>query len=118
MDEVYLEHLYTVQGYITFLVRVKTGGFCGESSFCLSEDKLSCAIKSLTKLYNSLEGRYKINDYDSDDFMLFDMQPMGHMIITGQLGGSCNIPFLKYQYYTDQTVLNDILVSFHKMIAV
>jgi len=57
-----------------------------------------------------------MNDYDSDDFIYFEMKSLGHMIITGQLGGSYNIPFLKYENRADQTLLADIISNFKSMV--
>ena len=35
-----LEHLYTVEGYLTLTIGVKSGEFTGKSHFCVSEEQL------------------------------------------------------------------------------
>ena len=115
MGNIIFEYLYTVEGYITFTIRVESGEFSGVSNFCISEGSLKDAISALGEIYNNLKGTYQINDFDSDDFMCFEMGELGHMTITGQLGGSYNIPFLKYQNSSDQTVLAEIISIFKNM---
>jgi len=117
MDNIVLEHLYTVEGYITFSVRVKAGEFSGATNFCIAESSLREAISAFCEMYKNLKGKCQMNDSDSDDFMCFEMENLGHMTITGQLGGSYNIPFLKYQNRTDQTVLAEIIAKFKSMIS-
>ena len=116
MESIIFDYRYTVEGYVTFTITVKSGEFSGASNFCISESLLKDTISALSKMYNSLKGKYQMNDYDSDDFMCFEMENLGHMTITGQLGGSYNIPFLKYQIQADQTILGEIISNFKDMI--
>ncbi|MHB1453779.1 MAG: WapI family immunity protein, partial [Saccharofermentanales bacterium] len=98
-------HQFTVEGYITFLIQVKSGSFSGESSFCISAEILKNSIFVLEEIYNLLTGSCTINDYDSDDFITFEMQKNGHMIVRGQVGGSHNSQYLIYELQSDQTLL-------------
>ena len=116
MENIVFEHQYTVEGYITFTVKVMSGDFSGTSNFCIAEILLNDAILALTEMYDNLEGTCQIKDYDSDDFILFELLRHGHIKISGQVGGSHNDQFLKYQFTTDQTVLNIIISSFKGMI--
>ena len=116
MGDIVFEYLYTVEGYITFSIKVKVGDFAGASNFCISESFLKNTISDLSEMCKNLKGKYQMNDYDSDDFMCFEMENLGHMTITGQLGGSYNIPFLKYQIQADQTILGEIISNFKDMI--
>ena len=104
-------------GYITFITNVISGKFSGSSSFCISKSLLNDAIETLCKMYNELKGIYQMNDYDSDDFVLFEFMQRGHLKISGQVGGShCN-QYLVYEFMTDQTALCEIISSFRKMIS-
>ena len=116
MENIKFTHQYTVEGYLTFNIEVISGGFSGVSNFCISEYSLKEAISALARMYNNLKGTYQMNDYDSDDFILFEMKSLGHMTITGQLGGSYNIPFMKYKNRADQTVLATIISDFKRML--
>ena len=105
MSNIKLEYLYTVQEYVTFHIYVQSGNFSGESNFCMPKKILTEAIVSLSNVHENLKGSYQINDYDSDDYILFKMLKLGHMEITGQVGGSYNDQFLRYQFECDQTDL-------------
>jgi hypothetical protein len=116
VETVKFEHQYTVEGYLTFTVKVVSGEFSGSSTFCISESSLKEAISILSEMYNKLKGTYRMNDYDSDDFMLFEFQNLGHICISGQVGGSHREQYLRYQYNTDQTILAEIITDFKSMI--
>ena len=116
MNSIIFEYQYIVEDYITFKVRVVSGEFSGTSNFCILESSLRTAIASLSEMYNTLKGFCRMNDFDSDDFISFKMNSLGHMTITGQLGGSYNIPFLKYENHADQTILLDIISNFKSMV--
>lgn len=116
MDKITLTHQYTIEDYFTFSVFVNSGEFSGFSNFCLSKVALKDAIISLNKLYESLSGTYQINDYDSDDYILFEFLNLGHIKITGQLGGSYNPQYLCFQFISDQTVLQVIISTFSDML--
>jgi hypothetical protein len=106
-----------VEGYITFLIKIKSGEFSGASNFCISESALQNAITSLSEMYNNLTGSCQIQDYDSDDFVLFKFLNLGHIEISGQAGGSHCPQYLRYQFTTDQTVLGSIVSILRSMVA-
>lgn len=116
MDSIIFEHRYTVGGYITFAVSVTSGDFSGASSFCIAESSLKEAISSLSEMHETLKGSYQMNDYDSDDFIIFEFLTLGHLEISGEVGGSHSEQYLKYQFITDQTVLNGIISGFRNVI--
>lgn len=108
MNEINLEYQYTVQGYVTFTVRVHSGEFSGASNFCVSKDGLQEAVAILGEICESMRGEYQVNDYDSDDYLLFRSRPYGHAVISGQLGGSFNPQYLTFELPLDQTELKRI----------
>lgn len=116
MNYISLDHLYTVDGYLTFFVVVKSGSFSGASNFCLSEAKLRETSLILNDLYKKLSGACQINDYDSDDFISFEFLKLGHLKITGQLGGSYNPQYLRFQFISEQTVLQSIITTFNTVL--
>jgi len=117
MDGIGFEYLYTVEGYITFVVNVKAGAFSGAAGFCMADCWLKDAISNLSELYRDLRGKYRMDDYDSDDFICFEMEQSGHMTVTGQVGGSYNDTFLTYEYRADQTMLAEIIKKLRIMLA-
>ncbi len=118
MNQFKIMYLYTVDDYITFSLRVIWNAFSGESTLCMSRCYIEGKIQELKNLYNKLNGKCCFEDFDSDDFVLFEMKKWGHMLITGQLGGSQNTPFLRYEYYADQTFLNQIILDFENMLTI
>ena len=117
MDSIIFEHQYTVGGYVTFRIKVTCGEFSGASNFCISESLLKEAISTLSELYNNLKGSYQMNDYDSNDFILFEFLERGKMKITGQVGGSFREQYLNYQFITDQTLLGEIISSLKRLLS-
>jgi hypothetical protein len=116
MGNIILEYLYTIQGYITFSITIKSGEFSGETNFCVSEDSLKDTTLILEKMHGMLKGSHQINDYDSDDFILFEFLNYGHLKIVGQVGGSHREQYLRYQFITDQTILKSLIKDFKDMI--
>ena len=112
-----LTHQYTINRYITFSVCVNSGLFSGESNFCISFHDLKKGIEQLQNNYKTLSGICRLQDSDSDDFIIFEMQKHGKMIVSGQVGGSHSAQYLVYQFESDQTELEKIiknLLSFLK----
>jgi len=113
--ELIVEHLYTVEDYFTFRIRVKSGDFSGTSNFCISKEALLSIFEKLTKMHKELKGCCEINDSDSDAYITFDMDKFGHMSVYGQIGGSHEDHFMKFKYSTDQTVLEKIIQLFKEL---
>ncbi|MFD2701952.1 hypothetical protein ACFSVM_15920 [Paenibacillus shunpengii] len=110
-----LEHLYTVDDYLTLSIRVKSGGFSGESNFCISKERINLIIEKLREMQRNLLGSITLDDYDSDANIIFKVSGLGHLVITGQIGGSHAEHMLKFKFVSDQTIINgliDILNSF------
>ncbi|MFC6332753.1 hypothetical protein ACFP56_08975 [Paenibacillus septentrionalis] len=100
-----VEHLYTVEGYLTLAISIKSGEFMGKSNFCISEEQLSIFIQSLKEIDARLSGDSKIDDYDSDAHIIFEVNKLGHVIISGQVGGSHEEHSMRFKFTTDQTIL-------------
>lgn len=109
--------LYTVENYFTFDVRVKSSGFEGSSNFCISRENLITAIETLRKMYNDLTGSCVVTDYDSDAFIAFELNGLGHLSISGQIGGSHQDHNMKFKYISDQTVLVNLIKTFEAVLA-
>ena len=109
MGSLLFTHQYTVEGYITFSVAVTSGLFAGEANFCVSSELIEKCIYKLQNIYETLAGICTMNDYDSDDFITFEMQKNGHMIIRGQVGGSHSSQYLVYEFQSDQAELKHII---------
>jgi len=109
MDFLTFSHEYTVEGYVTFLVHVTSGLFSGESSFCIAAEALKKGVHELQSIYKLLIGEFTLHDYDSDDFIAFEMQKYGHIVIRGQVGGSHSSQYLVYKFHSDQAGLKQII---------
>lgn len=103
--ELIVEHLYTVEDYFTFNIKVKSGDFSGASNFCISKEAIFSIVKTLTEMHKELKGFCEISDSDSDAYITFDMDKFGHMSVYGQIGGSHEEHYMKFKYSTDQTVI-------------
>ncbi|MBR8661818.1 hypothetical protein [Brevibacillus sp. NL20B1] len=103
-----VEHLYTVEGYITLALTIKSGDFKGKSNFCFSKETLTHFIQSLKEMGTRLDGSSRIDDYDSDAYIYLEVNKLGHVVISGQLGGSHQEHSMKFKFSTDQTVLEEL----------
>jgi len=117
MGNITFELRHTSEGYVDLTKKVMSGNFSGSSSFTVSTDTLKNAVLALCKMKNELTGAYQLQDYDSNDFVLFEFMKWGHMEITGQVGGNHRKQYLMYQFTTDQTFLNEIINSFQKVLS-
>ena len=115
MNQITLEALYAVEEYITFSVSVNSNGFSGNTNFCLSKASLHEAIRALTSMYDSLSGFCAFQDFDSDDYIHCEALPLGHIRFSGQLGGSCNDQFLRFNFTSDQTDLLNFIRNLQQM---
>ena len=115
-NQLILEHLYTVDDYTTFNIKIKSGQFAGASSFCMPRENIISTIDILAKMNKSLQGSCIINDIDSDALIVFEMGNLGHMLIYGQIGGSHQDHFMKFSFLADQTVLPGLILLFKEFV--
>ena len=111
-----LEELLYVDSYYTFSVKVKSGEFAGKSSFCIPEKSINNLTTGFKMMYEELEGQIVINDFDSDAFISFQMKKLGHIVISGQVGGSHQKQYLKFELESDQTILDKMIRYFNQKI--
>lgn len=110
--KIIIEHLYTVEDYLTFNISVKAGVFQGASPFCIPKTQIMHIIREMKDMKEELKGEIEVNDADSDSFIAIQMKPFGHACIWGQIGGSHERNCMKFSYDTDQTVLTEIIQRF------
>jgi hypothetical protein len=116
LGRIELEHTCTDDGYVSFSVVVVSGGFSGASGFCLPVDSLRDAVSSLSRIDHDLSGSYQIDDCESDDFILLEYLSQGHLRVSGQVGGSFNNQYLRYEFDTEQTAMNAVVASLRSML--
>lgn len=114
--ELIVEHLYTVEDYFTFNIKIKSGEFAGASNFCIPKDRIISIVETLSDMHKELKGHCEINDSDSDAYIMIEMDKLGHMCIYGQIGGSHEEHFMKFKYTTDQTVLGSLIRLFKALL--
>lgn len=108
-EKIYIEHLYTVEDYFTFNIKIKSGEFSGASNFCIARENIVSIIENLSEMYTELKGYCEINDCDSDANIKMKMDKYGHVFVFGQIGGSHEEHSMKFRFNTDQTVLNRLI---------
>lgn len=108
-DELIIEPLCTNEDYIRFKIKIKSGEFTGASHFCVSGNLLRSFIEILSKMYKDLTGSCELNDYDSDANLKIKIQELGHVDISGQMGGSHEDHSMRFKLATDQTVLANLI---------
>ncbi|GAB6085902.1 WapI family immunity protein [Alkaliphilus crotonatoxidans] len=104
-----IEHLYTVENYFTFNIKVESGEFTGASHFCISKENILVIVEALSKMHETLSGCSKISDSDSDAYINLEMDKSGHISMAGQIGGSHEEHNMKFKYTTDQTILSGLI---------
>lgn len=112
-NELTIELLYTIEDYFTVNIKVKSGDFAGASNFCITRETIDCVIKELTLMNKNLEGKSEIKDYDSDAYIIIQMEQHGHLTICGQIGGSHEEQFMKFKCKSDQTILETLIRLFN-----
>jgi hypothetical protein len=117
MGTIEIEYQSTGESYIGFSVMVVSGGFSGASNFGISARLLQEAVSSLSRMYHDLSGIYQIDDHDSDAFILFEFLNLGHLRVSGQVGGSLSGNYLRYELLIDQTDLKSLISSFRSMLS-
>ena len=114
MDAVIFTPVYATDTYRTFSAQVVSGDFSGKANFCLSCANLRAFIGNLQALHSTLSGECSLQDYDSDDYLVFSAQSLGHIHVFGQLGGSYNDQFLKFSCFLDQTHLPPMITALQR----
>lgn len=108
---------YLVQINFTFDLTVNSDGFAGTSHFCVRIDEIEALCNDLTKMHSSLLGSAKLTDNDSDGFVEFTISENGHLQVCGQVGGSHEDHFVKFEFRTDQTCIPQFVDDFKKLLA-
>lgn len=114
--ELCIDHLYTVEDYFTFNIKVKSGEFAGTSNFCMPKESAVLIIEALAMMNKDLKGSCELKDYDSDAHIIIEMDKLGHAVIYGQIGGSHEEHFMKFKYETDQTILEKLIRTFKSLL--
>ena len=107
---------YLVQINFTFDLTVLSNGFSGTSHFCVRCDQIEKMCSDLTTMKQAMSGNTTIEDNDSDASVNFQMKPNGQVIVFGQVGGSHEENYLKFNFQADQTCIEPLLTDFHKLL--
>lgn len=106
---------YLVQINFTFDLTINSNGFAGTSHFCVRIDEIEALCKDLAKMHSSHLGSAKLSDNDSDGFVEFTISEYGHLQVSGQVGGSHEDHFVKFEFQTDQTCIPQFVDDFKKL---
>jgi hypothetical protein len=107
---------YLVQINFTFDLTVLSNGFSGTSYFCVRRDQIEKMCSDFTTMKQAMSGKTTIEDNDSDASVNFQMKPNGQVIVFGQVGGSHEENYLKFNFQTDQTCIEPLLTDFYKLL--
>lgn len=112
------EYVFSVfnADYGPFGVRIKSDTFSGSYVFCVERENLEHDIIKLKELINTLEGIYRLNDMDSDSYIIFEMMKYGKLAIRGMIGGSYSDNYMVFGFEADQTLLTNFIESLTKII--
>lgn len=110
-----LDYLYNVEGYITFMVSVKSGEFTGKYSFTNSSQYFEEIVNKIDEQEFVIK-EISLKDYDTDSLIKFSTSHQSKAtIVTGLIGGSHNNNVLKFEFESDISIyreLKKILISF------
>ena len=102
--------------YGPFGVRIKSDVFSGSYVFCIERENLERDIIKLKELINTLEGIYRLNDMDSDSYVIFEMVKYGKLAIRGMIGGSYSDNYMVFGFEADQTLLTNFIEALTEII--
>lgn len=104
-EEMSLEHLYTVEGYATYAINVKSNMFAGGYNFCIPVEKVQQYVKEINSILYNLAGNLHLEDYDSDAYVEYLFVDKSKFEVKGQIGASYTGQMLKFEFEADQTIL-------------
>jgi len=107
---------YLVQINFTFDLTVLSEGFNGTSHFCVRRDQLETMCLDLTNMQLTLTGKTLLDDNDSDAFVEFVIEPNGRLNVRGQVGGTHEEHFVKFNFQTDQTCITTFVTDFKSLL--
>jgi len=107
---------YLVQVHFTFDLTVLSDKFGGTSHFCVYKGDLETLCNELLKMQMTLSGTSILNDNDSDGFVAFTISENGQLQVCGQVGGSHEDHFVKFEFRTDQTCIPQFVDDFKKLL--
>jgi hypothetical protein len=92
---------------------VRSHGFFAQRPFYFSDRSFRAALPALREMDLNLQGEARLEeDWEHDQFLLFEMHAQGHVFVSGQLvlldGGSNRLSF---SFQTDQTCLAPLIHS-------
>lgn len=99
-----LIYLYTVERNITFIVKVTSGVFSGEHTFCLYKNDISDVILLLNHMSKDMKGECIISDSDSYSFLKISFED-DTLAVSGELGSALGEDFMKFKFAGDQTLV-------------
>ena len=107
---------YLVQINYTFDLTVLSKGFSGTSHFCVRREQLEKMCDELTTMHLVLSGTTILDDNDSDGFLKFEIESNGHLKVSGQVGGTHEDHFMRFQFQTDQTCILQFVSDFKSLL--
>lgn len=107
---------YLVQINFTFDLTAITENFRGKSHFCVRRDQLDKLCSDLIEMKQRLSGKTILEDNDSDTNVNFEIKQNGQLIVYGQVGGTHEDNYLKFNFQTDQTCIEPFVDDFHKLL--
>jgi hypothetical protein len=107
---------YLVQINFTFDLSVVSNRFAGTSHFCVRKDEIESLCNDLEKMQSTLSGSSKLNDNHSDGFVEFIIFKNGGLQVHGQVGGSHEEHFVKFEFQTDQTCIPRFVGEFRNLL--
>lgn len=114
--EMTVEHLYTVEEYFTFRIHVKSNGFIGSSNFCMPHGAIVALIEACSNMIEDLKGQCELRDYDSDAHIILEINRLGQVHVSGQIGGTHEEHTLTFRNIMDQTAVLHLVHTFKALL--
>ncbi|MES2621661.1 MAG: hypothetical protein V4615_12490, partial [Bacteroidota bacterium] len=88
----------------------------GTSHFCVRHDQIETMCVDLTNMHSKLSGKTRMDDNDSDAFVAFEIEANGRLNVMGQVGGTHEEYYLKFNFHTDQTSIPPFVNDFKSLL--
>ncbi len=115
-QQLIFEARYLVNDYFTFDLKVTSKEFSGKSHFCVNCIAIESFLNEIQEMYETLKGEVILQDYDSDGYVKFNTNEKGHLEVSGQVGGTHEKHFVRFNFINDRTSLVNFVKNFNRLL--
>ena len=93
---------------IDLVDKILSSGFSGIHPFCMHVDTIKEITNQLNYMYENIKGKTKIEDIDSDCYIIFEFSRNKKLTMSGMLGGSYMDHMMKFSMDIDQSIIKPL----------